>query len=159
MPRGFGWGSPSSDLVESELVAQVHYAGGALSGSQVGRVYKRVRGAKDVVQAAGGLRRFCDQSNRLRFIPEPGPESGPGQIRLRCPTVTAHAVDPARERELEHRLAAAEADAVQAKADAAQARQEHAVAEVAIAMFAQEKAQEKAKLAEAQRKATEVRPE
>jgi multidrug efflux pump subunit AcrA (membrane-fusion protein) len=141
------------------LVAEVQNAGGALSGSHVNRVYKRVHGVKDAIQAAGGLRKFCKKSDRLRFVPDPGPESGPGELRLRCPTVTVHAVDPARERELERRLAAARADAVQAKADAAQARQEHAVAEVAIAMFAQEKAQEKAKLAEAQRKATEVRPE
>eukprot|EP01045_Picozoa_sp_COSAG04_P022317 COSAG04_NODE_2505_length_3995_cov_23.581366_3_plen_470_part_00 len=69
-------------------------AGGALRGNQLHRLYDRLDFAKGIIHEAGGLRSFCDRSDRLRFIADPPPNSRPGEVRI------------ARHGELERQLAA-----------------------------------------------------
>ena len=84
-------------------MAEVERAGGALCGNQLHRLYDRLDSAKDIIHEAGGLRFFCDRSDRLRFIADPPPYSGPGEVRI------------ARHEELERQLAAAKTKAKSAK--------------------------------------------
>eukprot|EP01045_Picozoa_sp_COSAG04_P050744 COSAG04_NODE_20718_length_388_cov_0.536332_1_plen_106_part_10 len=88
----------------SELVADND---GCLRANCLDRLYHDHPEARDIVADAGGLRRFCDKSDELLFVPD----AGCGEIRLRSDLVEAYAVDNSRERELERELAEAKADA------------------------------------------------
>ena len=90
--------------VEEALCKLIRQNGGRLRANLLHRLYRRLPDARDVISDAGGLRRFCDESDELFFAPD----KGCGEVRLRPGgPVRAYAVDSARERELERQLAAA----------------------------------------------------